>query len=295
MEEELKKITPRRDKLKLNKNHIQGFIVGVLIMALLTSAALLTYNHFHQNGEELEGVLQGVQSGEDLEGVLQGGENVGIIYRSFPSSIPDLDSDNDIYVVSELLLMPAGYTPKGYVECVGNIELPISRYPHLYCCIGSAYGGDSKTYFALPKLEGQIPLKGFRYYLSNVPTRYAWYPNFSRDSETGALKSHIDGNIKYFEYPIDKISIKDIMISQIVLAANIDEEKYAGILIPCDGRTINHHDNNMLGALLNNRFGGDGNNSFKLPDFSNITPPVDGAKYYIAAQGLVYTRESLYP
>lgn len=43
--------------------------------------------------------------------------------------------------------------------------------------------------------------------------------------------------------------------------------------LPCDGRLLTIASNNALFSLIGDNFGGDGRNTFALPDLRSITPP----------------------
>jgi microcystin-dependent protein len=52
--------------------------------------------------------------------------------------------------------------------------LQISQYQALYSLIGSTYGGDGRTTFGLPNLNGASPLPAMKYYIATqgiYPTR----------------------------------------------------------------------------------------------------------------------------
>nr|WP_229188072.1 tail fiber protein [Bradyrhizobium oropedii] len=49
------------------------------------------------------------------------------------------------------------FAPNGWMFCQGQI-LPISQYDTLYNLIGTTYGGDGQQTFALPNLQGRLPL-----------------------------------------------------------------------------------------------------------------------------------------
>jgi microcystin-dependent protein len=49
------------------------------------------------------------------------------------------------------------YAPLNWALCDGQL-LPISQYSPLYSLIGTTYGGDGVTNFALPNLQSRIPL-----------------------------------------------------------------------------------------------------------------------------------------
>ena len=47
--------------------------------------------------------------------------------------------------------------PNGWQACDGSL-LPISQYDALFALIGTTYGGDGQTTFAVPDLRGRIPI-----------------------------------------------------------------------------------------------------------------------------------------
>ncbi len=61
------------------------------------------------------------------------------------------------YFLGQILLVPYYFAPMGWAFCNGAL-LPISQYTALYSLIGTTYGGDGQTNFALPDLRGRVPL-----------------------------------------------------------------------------------------------------------------------------------------
>jgi microcystin-dependent protein len=59
--------------------------------------------------------------------------------------------------VAEIRIFPFNFAPKGWAFCNGQI-LPISQNTALFSLLGTTYGGDGKSTFALPNLEGSAPL-----------------------------------------------------------------------------------------------------------------------------------------
>jgi microcystin-dependent protein len=53
-------------------------------------------------------------------------------------------------------LFPYNYAPRNWAYCNGQ-ELQISEYNMLFALIGTKFGGDGRTTFALPKLNGDNP------------------------------------------------------------------------------------------------------------------------------------------
>jgi microcystin-dependent protein len=55
--------------------------------------------------------------------------------------------------VAEIRIFPFNFPPKGWAFCDGQI-LPISQNTALFALLGTVYGGDGKSTFALPDLQG---------------------------------------------------------------------------------------------------------------------------------------------
>src|SRR5437016_5103099 len=59
--------------------------------------------------------------------------------------------------VAEIRIFPFNFAPKGWAFCDGQL-LPISQNTALFSLLGTTYGGDGKSTFALPDLQGNVPL-----------------------------------------------------------------------------------------------------------------------------------------
>lgn len=59
--------------------------------------------------------------------------------------------------LGEIRLFAGNFAPAGWMFCEGEI-LAISEYETLFNLIGTTYGGDGQSTFALPDLRGRIPL-----------------------------------------------------------------------------------------------------------------------------------------
>ena len=59
--------------------------------------------------------------------------------------------------VAEIRIFPFNFAPKGWAWCDGQL-LPISQNTALFSLLGTTYGGDGKSTFALPDLEGSAPM-----------------------------------------------------------------------------------------------------------------------------------------
>src|SRR6187431_3283788 len=59
--------------------------------------------------------------------------------------------------LSEIRIYSFGFPPKGWALCNGQI-LPINQNQALFSLLGTTYGGDGRTNFALPNLQGRVPV-----------------------------------------------------------------------------------------------------------------------------------------
>lgn len=60
--------------------------------------------------------------------------------------------------VAEIRIFPFNFAPKGWAFCDGQL-LPISQNTALFSLLGTTYGGDGKSTFALPDLQGSVPMQ----------------------------------------------------------------------------------------------------------------------------------------
>jgi microcystin-dependent protein len=59
--------------------------------------------------------------------------------------------------VGEIRMFAGNFAPAGWMLCDGQL-LPISEFETLFNLIGTTYGGDGQSTFALPDLRGRIPI-----------------------------------------------------------------------------------------------------------------------------------------
>ena len=59
--------------------------------------------------------------------------------------------------VAEIRIFPFFFAPKGWAFCDGQL-LPISQNTALFSLLGTTYGGDGKSNFALPNLQGSAAM-----------------------------------------------------------------------------------------------------------------------------------------
>ena len=59
--------------------------------------------------------------------------------------------------LSEIKIFSCNFAPKGWAFCNGQI-LPINQNQALFSLLGTTYGGNGQTNFALPNLQGSVPI-----------------------------------------------------------------------------------------------------------------------------------------
>src|SRR5690349_20962116 len=59
--------------------------------------------------------------------------------------------------VAEIRIFPFNFAPTGWAFCNGQL-LPISQNTALFSLLGTAYGGNGVSNFALPNLQGRVPI-----------------------------------------------------------------------------------------------------------------------------------------
>jgi len=64
--------------------------------------------------------------------------------------------------IGQILLFAFNYAPRQWLPCEGQM-LQIVDNEALFSLVGTQYGGDGRTTFALPNLKGKEPVPGMRY------------------------------------------------------------------------------------------------------------------------------------
>src|SRR5262245_15914919 len=59
--------------------------------------------------------------------------------------------------VGEIRMFAGNFAPVGWMFCEGQL-LPVSEYETLFQLIGTTYGGDGQSTFALPDLQSRVPI-----------------------------------------------------------------------------------------------------------------------------------------
>jgi microcystin-dependent protein len=60
--------------------------------------------------------------------------------------------------LAEIRIFPFNFPPTGWAFCNGQL-MPISQNTALFALLGTVYGGDGKSTFALPDMQGNAPMQ----------------------------------------------------------------------------------------------------------------------------------------
>lgn len=83
-----------------------------------------------------------------------GGALLGPASRAIAA--PSATTDGDAWI-GELAIVAFNFAPIGWALCDGQL-LPISQYLALFSLLGTQFGGNGQTTFALPDLRGRVPI-----------------------------------------------------------------------------------------------------------------------------------------
>ena len=210
--------------------------------------------------------------------------------------------------LGEVDLFAGNFAPRGWASCDGQI-LPINQNQSLYSILGTTYGGDGRTTFALPDLRGRTPigprqgpgltnrLLGEKAGVENVTLTEAQMPSHNHTlpepyvsettGNTGGGQPH-DNMQPYLglNYAIALVgtfpsrsddgtvrSGADPFIGEVGLFANNFAPRGWAF---CDGQLLQISENTALFSLLGTTYGGDGRTTFGLPDLRGRTAIGEG-------------------
>ena len=79
---------------------------------------------------------------------------IGVIFSLNLFNYPVMSQE---YFVGEIRMFGSNYCPRDWAETDGQL-LPIDQYVNLFSLLGTTYGGNGRTTFALPDLRGRAPI-----------------------------------------------------------------------------------------------------------------------------------------
>ena len=82
-------------------------------------------------------------------------KNITILTIALISLININSSQAQDAFLGEIRIFAGNYAPRGWAFCDGNL-LPIAENTALFSILGTTYGGDGRTTFGLPNIQGRI-------------------------------------------------------------------------------------------------------------------------------------------
>ena len=197
--------------------------------------------------------------------------------------------------IGMVVQMAANFATEGYMLCAGQI-LPIDQYEALFAIIGTTYGGNGQTTFALPDLRDRTVI--------GAGSGISLGQTVGQEQVT-ITQANLPGSLGGSSQPIDNhqpslalnflIAVSGIFPSR-DLSGGDNEEPFLGEIVttagtaipngflPCDGRLLSIAQNSALFALLGTQFGGDGRTTFALPDLRGKAVVGSGNEFTIGEQ-----------
>ena len=212
--------------------------------------------------------------------------------------------------LGEVSLFAGNFAPRGWALCDGQI-LPINQNQSLYSLLGTTYGGDGRTTFALPDLRGRAPIHegqgaglssrslGSRFGDERVTLTTAQVPshNHSLPAPPGTSTGNTGGGQAHpnmqpslaLNYTINLTGLYPSYSSGGGPEQAMGADPYigeigifAGNFAPrgtafCDGQLLPISQNTALFSILGTTYGGDGRTTVGLPDLRGRTPIGEGS------------------
>jgi microcystin-dependent protein len=286
----------------LHRLALIGRYVTILVVAVLLLAAAPEAN------ASLTGETGGSQAHANIQPSL-GSNYIIALTGLFPSRNDDgAVRSSSMPYLGEVDLFGGNFAPRGWASCDGQI-LPINQNQALFSLLGTTYGGDGRTSFALPDLRGRTPVGprqgpglsdrnlGEKAGSETVTLTEAKMPSHNHTlpdpyvsettGNTGGGQPH-DNMQPYLglNYAIALQGIypsrsddgivrsgADPFIGEVGLFANNFAPRGWAF---CDGQLLSIAQHTALFSLLGTTYGGDGRTTFGLPDLRGRTAIGEG-------------------
>jgi microcystin-dependent protein len=204
----------------------------------------------------------------------------------FPTQ--DFDGEN-VPLIGEIRLFAGNFAPGGWALCDGQI-LPIDENTALFAILGTTYGGNGTTNFALPNLQGRNPVgagqgagltdvvlgqeggsDSVTLNVSQLPAHTYPLPP-SGNQSTGSV-----GGGQTFGNEQPYLGLNYLITEEGVFPARDPEPMvgdirlFAGTFAPdgfalCQGQVLSIDENTALFSILGTTYGGDGISTYALPN-----------------------------
>jgi microcystin-dependent protein len=131
--------------------------------------------------------------------------------------------------ISEIKIVSFNFPPKGWALCNGQL-LPINQNQALFSLLGTTYGGNGQTTFALPDIRGRIPIhmggghtlgesagaQSHTLTTNELPThQHAWQGNSQNASGSVAVGNLVASSNKLYAAPAALTSINPATVGNV--------------------------------------------------------------------------------
>ena len=158
--------------------------------------------------------------------------------------------------LGEIRMFCGNYAPETYAFCDGSL-LEIAKHRELFDRIGTRYGGDGRTNFALPDLRGRAPMH--RADGAALGTKGTIPVETARPKASHArLALNFIFGIRHHEWDDREAYLGEVR----PFACNYAPQRWAR----CEGQLLPIMQNTALFSILNKAYGGDGSRTFAIPD-----------------------------
>ena len=176
--------------------------------------------------------------------------------------------------LGEIKAVPFDFLPQGWMFCEGQL-LQINQHQALFSLLGTTYGGNGTTNFALPDLRGRVPIGAGQgpglpnYQLGDVVGNAS--PVLSVANLPVHSHTFSGGNTQPAGSATPLDNRQPSLALNFLIAANgevmivpwtIQPEKWA----QCDGRLLTKGDHTYLFSHIGTTYGGNGTTDFAIPD-----------------------------
>jgi microcystin-dependent protein len=204
---------------------------------------------------------------------------------------PSFSGSGNVNFIGQIVPFAGGFVPDGFLQANGQ-ELQIADFPALFNLIGTIYGGDGVTTFALPDLTGRTVVGA----PSQFPGTYLGQPTSLLNSQlpvaAGGSGQPIDNHEPSAELTY-LISLAGIFPSSSGGSVDPDTQYigeivlFAGNFVPggwaeAAGQIVSIASNTALFSLLGTMYGGNGQTTFALPDLRDRAAIGTGDEAHIA-------------
>jgi len=165
--------------------------------------------------------------------------------------------------LGEIRMFGGYFAPDGWALCDGR-RLAVDQHRDLFALIGTRYGGDGVNEFAVPDLAGRVPVH--RPVSDRPGSSDGVQPSLAVTFLISLTGPVANPDRSYDSTPFEDA---DRYIGEIRIFATTYIPRG---WVPCDGRIMQVAKHTELFSLLGTAYGGDGRQTFALPDLRGRVP-----------------------